>query len=75
MSRYSKFKERQKNASPYASQAICSKCKYCDCVRAKGFCIGFGKWTKIPDKVFYSLEKGYCTQYYPKESEAKSGND
>lgn len=71
MSRYSKFKERQKNASPYASQAVCSKCKHCACVRAKGFCNGFGsKYTKIPDKVFYSLEKGYCTQYYPKESEA-----
>lgn len=72
MSRYSKFKERQKNASPYATQAVCSKCKHCTSVRAKGFCIGFGKWTKLPDKTFYSTEKGYCTQYYPKESEAEN---
>ena len=71
MSSYSKFKERQKSASPYASQAICSKCKHCKSVRAKGFCNGFGEYAKIPDKVFYSTEKGYCTQYYPKESEDK----
>lgn len=70
MSSYSKFKERQKSASPYATQAVCSKCKYCECVRAKGFCIGFGKYTKIPDKAFYSTEKGYCTQYYPKDKES-----
>ena len=70
MSSYSKFKERQKSASPYAEQAICSKCKYCECVRTRAFCIGFGKYTKIPEKLFYSTKTGYCTRYYPKESEA-----
>ena len=60
------FKERQKGVSPYASQAVCSKCKHCVRVKTKAFCIGFGIYTKISDKVFYSTKKGYCTQYYPK---------
>lgn len=69
MSRYSKFKERQRNASPYAAQAVCSRCRHCERVRGAAFCNGFDKRRRVYNSAFYSTKEGYCTQYYPEKKE------
>ena len=65
MSRYSAYKKRKENASPYAAHAVCRKCVHCTNVRAALFCYGFDKIKKIPASANPDKE-GYCTQYYPK---------
>lgn len=66
MSRYTKYKERQKNASIYAKQVVCCKCVHCEQIRANAFCNGFGKSKRIPECVYVDSKEGYCTQYWPK---------
>ena len=65
-SSYERWKERQKNASPYANQAVCSKCRNCEWVRVHACCSGFGKATRLPSDAYWSQKPGYCTQFYPK---------
>ena len=72
MSRYTKWKERQKTASPYANEAVCRKCEYFEMVRSNAYCNGFVKPRKIPKCV--NVDKmGYCTQYCPKNKQKTIG--
>ena len=75
MSRYSRFKERQENASPYAGHAVCRKCVHCSNVRAAAFCEGFGRSRKLPSGTLFSDKEGYCTQYYPRDEERKENKE
>ena len=70
MSSYEAFKERQKNASPYANEAVCIKCKYCERIN-RAWCNGFGRPRRLSEKSYWSNEVGYCTQYYPRQKEGE----
>ena len=67
MSSYKAFKKRQENASPYAYNANCRKCKYGSWIRTSAFCSGFGKAKKIRYDDWDTEKNGYCTQFMPKE--------
>lgn len=67
MAGYKAFKKRQENASPYANNANCRKCKYGEWVRTSAFCSGFGKVTKIRYNDWDTEKTGYCTQFMPME--------
>ena len=67
MASYKAFKKRQENASPYANNANCRKCKHGDWVRTSAFCSGFGKAKKIRYDEWDTEKTGYCTQFMPRE--------
>ena len=67
MTSYKAYQKRKENASPYANQANCSKCKYGDWVRTNAFCSGFGSPRKIRYADWDTEKTGYCTQFMPRE--------
>ena len=67
MSRYSSWLKRKENATPYANEAVCKKCKYGEWVRTSAFCTGRGRSKKIPDKVWFNTNASYCPEFVPKE--------
>ena len=69
MSRYTEWKKRQENASPYANEANCRKCKYAELIYGRAWCNGFSKARRIPQKTYWDTMDGYCTAYFPKERE------
>ena len=69
MSRYTEWKKRQENASPYANEANCRRCKYAELIYGRAWCNGFSKARRIPQKTYWSTTDGQCTAYFPKERE------
>lgn len=67
MASYKAFKKRQENASPFASNANCRKCKYGNWIRSSAFCSGFDKVTKIRYDNWETEKIGYCTQFIPRK--------
>ena len=69
MSRYTEWKKRKENASPYANEANCRRCKYSELIYGRAWCNGFSKARRIPQKAYWDTTDGYCTAYFPKERE------
>ena len=67
MSRYTAWQKRCQNATPYAHEAVCTRCINYSQVRATGFCCRTGRWTKLPEKAVYDSKPGFCPGYIPKE--------
>ena len=65
MASYKAYKMRQENASPYANNAKCRKCKYGEWVRPSTFRSRFGKATKIRYADWDTEKSGYCTHFMP----------
>ena len=75
MASYKAYQKRKENASPYANQANCRKCKYCEWVRTNAFCSGFGRPRKIKYAEWDTDKVGYCTQFIPKKHEGRYCNE
>ena len=67
MASYKAFKKRQENASPYACNANCRRCKYGEWVVTTAFCSGFGKVNRIRYADWDTEKIGYCTQFMPRK--------
>lgn len=67
MASYEAYQKRKENASPYANEANCRKCKHGEWVRTSAFCYGFGRPKKIGYANWDTDKVGYCTQFVPKE--------
>lgn len=69
MSRYTEWEKRKENASPYANEANCRRCKYAELICGRAWCNAFSKARRIPQKTYWDTPDGYCTAYFPKEME------
>lgn len=67
MSRYTEWQKRCQNATPYAHEAVCTRCINDSQVKATGFCCRTGRWTKLPAKEVYESKPGFCPEYIPKQ--------
>lgn len=63
------WKKRKENASPFAHEANCRRCKYSELIYGMAWCNGFSKAERIPQSVYWKSSEGYCTAFYPKERE------
>ena len=50
MGRYEAWLKRKSNATPYANEAVCKKCKYAEHVKTKAFCCGIGTVSTLSEK-------------------------
>ena len=67
MSRYTQWLKRKENASPYANEAICCRCKHCSWVRFQAFCSGRGRIRRLTEKEMSNTKPCFCPEYEPKE--------
>lgn len=66
---YKSWLKRKENATPYANEANCRRCRYGEWVRTSAFCTGHGKPKKIPYKLWDTDKTGYCTEFMPKSEQ------
>lgn len=65
MASYKAWLKRKANATPYANEANCRKCKHGEWVRTSAFCSGRGRSVKIPHKTWEYDKTFYCPEFYP----------
>lgn len=68
MGRYEAWLERKSNATPYANEAVCKKCKYGKYVRTKAFCLGRGTTRALSEKEWQSTIPSFCPEYKPRDA-------
>lgn len=66
MSRQDTWRKRIENATQYANEAVCQKCKYAEWIRTAAFCSGRGRPRKLTQKAWESNVPGFCPEYAPK---------
>ena len=67
MGRYEAWLKRKANATPYANEAVCKKCKYAEYVRTKAFCSGRGTARTLSEKEWQNTNPCFCPEYEPKD--------
>ena len=72
---YKTWTKRKENATPYANDANCRRCRYGEWARTSAFCVGRGYARKIPLKEWWSDEKSYCPEYVPMRGYVKEKED
>lgn len=66
MSRYQTWLKRKENATSYANEAVCKKCKHAEWVKTKAFCSGKGKVRTLTLKEWENTKASFCPEYEPK---------
>lgn len=67
MSRYKTWLKRKENATSYANEAVCKKCKHGEYVRTKAFCSGRGTAKALSEKEWQNTKPCFCPEYKPRE--------
>lgn len=71
---YKTWMKRKENATPYANEANCRRCKYGEWVRTSAFCVGRGYARKIPYGAWDTNKVSYCPEYEPKKGDKNETN-
>lgn len=71
MGRYETWLKRKANATPYANEAVCKKCRYAEYVKTKAFCSGRGKARTLSEKEWQYITSHFCPEYMPRMEEVK----
>ena len=66
MGRYEAWLKRKANATPYANEAVCKKCKHAKWGKTKAFCSGRGKVRTLTLKEWENTKASFCPEYEPK---------
>lgn len=68
MASYKAWLKRKENATPYANEANCRKCRYGEWVRTSAFCNVGVRSIKIPYKQWAAAGTFYCPEFMPERS-------
>lgn len=66
MGRYEAWLKRKGNATLYANEAVCKKCRYGEWIRTRAFCSGRGKVRALTQKEWEDTRANFCPEYIPK---------
>lgn len=71
MGRYEAWLKRKSNATPYANEAVCKKCKHAEYVKTKAFCFGRGTARALSEKEWENTNPCFCPEYKPRNVNLK----
>ena len=67
MGRYEAWLKRKENATSYANEAVCQRCRYGEWVRTRAFCHGRERVRVLTAKEWDDTKPGFCPEYKPKD--------